>query len=404
MKINSNSKGNIVIQNNQDEILHIISDNVFLHLHSIKENVILISKEASRYKAKSSIQLDSNEVTEVEGVAFSGTRNELLLLLSTLFQRVNNDSNIAKLEELNLKLQEIIDKPDFETVLTIGIDSDSLEGIVYDAVTSETYGVGGGTVPTIVQEEQTPNIVEWTSVSNSHRLVIPFNYAFQAENMSLYFEFETLATNIDQNRYYFYFQKMDGGTPTTILSVSSDTFRLGRSNGNKQIIELKYDNSVTNYQDFRVLVQPFASNVNYPATYQLKALGVLPSNFSYHNLVKELLTIENNIPVGATYLGIDNSPKNLTGVFLPTSNFPSENTLKETLTTICENLVKSNYEKIVVANDYTQTTSYLDEGNATDRRIHTIVHASTLLGLTITETYVYGGVAGGYYLTSITRT
>ncbi|WP_052596119.1 hypothetical protein [Aureispira sp. CCB-QB1] len=301
------------------------------------------------------------------------------------------------------KLQELIDKPDFESVLTIGIDSDSLEGIVYDTVTSETYGVGGGTVPTIVQEEETPNIVEWTSVSNSHRLIVPFNYGFQAENMSLYFEFETLATNIDQNRYYFYFQKMDGGTPTTILTVSSDIFRLGRSNGSRQIIELKYDNSLTNYQDFRLLIQPFASNVNYPATYRLKALGVLPSNFSYDNLVKELLSIENNIPTGTTYLDTDNNPKNLTGVFLPTSNFPSENSLKETLTTICENLVKSDYEKIIVANDYTRTTTYLDEGDAGNRRIHTIVHSSTVLGLTVTETFAYAGSPGDYYVSSMTR-
>lgn len=54
------------------------------------------------------------------------------------------------------------------------------------------------------------------------------------------------------------------------------------------------------------------------------------------------------------------------------------------------------------ANDLVQTLSYFDAASQIDRRVSTIVYSSAALSLTATETFVYGGSPGGYYVTSIT--
>jgi hypothetical protein len=65
-------------------------------------------------------------------------------------------------------------------------------------------------------------------------------------------------------------------------------------------------------------------------------------------------------------------------------------------------ITKSDIEKLKTeANDLVQTISYLDATDPVNRRVTTIVYSSTILGLTATETYSYGGSAGDYYITSI---
>jgi len=54
------------------------------------------------------------------------------------------------------------------------------------------------------------------------------------------------------------------------------------------------------------------------------------------------------------------------------------------------------------APDRVETPTYYDAGTA-DERLHTVVVSSASLGLNYTETFVYGGAAGGYYIASRTR-
>lgn len=66
-------------------------------------------------------------------------------------------------------------------------------------------------------------------------------------------------------------------------------------------------------------------------------------------------------------------------------------------------LAKSNlYTLQTEADDLVETYSYLDAGDSTNRRINTIVYSSVALGISVTETFAYGGGAGDYYVTSST--
>ena len=97
MKISKNEKGNVLIRDKDGNLLHLVSCSVFLHRHSIEEDVILISKEASSQKTRDAISIDSTEVTEVEEKAFSGDRNALFELLSELFNcGGGNGSGVAQ--------------------------------------------------------------------------------------------------------------------------------------------------------------------------------------------------------------------------------------------------------------------------------------------------------------------
>ena len=68
------------------------------------------------------------------------------------------------------------------------------------------------------------------------------------------------------------------------------------------------------------------------------------------------------------------------------------------------NTERSSFEKMkATAVDLVRTFNYSDAGTA-DERVTSIVYtsASFLPATTCTETFAYGGVSGGYYVTSIT--
>lgn len=73
-------------------------------------------------------------------------------------------------------------------------------------------------------------------------------------------------------------------------------------------------------------------------------------------------------------------------------------------TRFTRNSVKlSDYNRLKEqANDLVKTFTYLDEGDATNRRVDNIVYSSSSLNLTVRETFSYGGSAGDYYVTEIT--
>jgi hypothetical protein len=62
---------------------------------------------------------------------------------------------------------------------------------------------------------------------------------------------------------------------------------------------------------------------------------------------------------------------------------------------------RDNIEKIKSARDYVRTFTFLDAGLSTER-ISTIVHSSTTLGDSITETFVWAGVSPNFYVSTIT--
>ncbi len=63
---------------------------------------------------------------------------------------------------------------------------------------------------------------------------------------------------------------------------------------------------------------------------------------------------------------------------------------------------ESNQIKLLTqANDLVQTYTWLDGGTA-DQRINTIVYSSTVLGLTVAETFTYNGGPGTYHVATST--
>ena len=87
MKIEKTTTGNIVIKNDNKEIEHIIATDVFLQKHPRNEKGILISKTPSNQDEKEAIMLFVDQVTSIDGVAFSGNRNDLMIKLSELFKK-----------------------------------------------------------------------------------------------------------------------------------------------------------------------------------------------------------------------------------------------------------------------------------------------------------------------------
>jgi len=64
---------------------------------------------------------------------------------------------------------------------------------------------------------------------------------------------------------------------------------------------------------------------------------------------------------------------------------------------------KSDLHKMQTeANDLVATYTYLDPADPVDRRISTIVYSSAALALSVTDTFLYAGVAGDFYVTSST--
>lgn len=63
----------------------------------------------------------------------------------------------------------------------------------------------------------------------------------------------------------------------------------------------------------------------------------------------------------------------------------------------------SAYERVINAPDLLQTYTYLSSGTS-DERINTITYTSTSRGLTLRDTYTYGGSAGNYRVNTIART
>ena len=64
---------------------------------------------------------------------------------------------------------------------------------------------------------------------------------------------------------------------------------------------------------------------------------------------------------------------------------------------------KSDLHKMQTeANDLVATYTYLDPADPVDRRISTIVYSSAALALSVTDTFLYAGIAGDFYVTSST--
>ena len=92
MKIEKSSNGGVIIKNADDAILHIIkATGVYLQFHPRSANAVVISNTPTPQDAYEGIQVIASNVTSINGEAFSGDRNALLLALDALFN-VGGDS------------------------------------------------------------------------------------------------------------------------------------------------------------------------------------------------------------------------------------------------------------------------------------------------------------------------
>ena len=108
MKIQKIENGNVIIKNSADEIENIIATDVFLSVHPRSDTSILISKTASNQDTQGSILVSVGKVTSVNEESFSGTRNDLLLLLSELFNTGGADGVGS---EFSGDYNDLINKP-----------------------------------------------------------------------------------------------------------------------------------------------------------------------------------------------------------------------------------------------------------------------------------------------------
>tara|TARA_B110000285_G_scaffold234059_1_gene309711 strand:- start:1454 stop:1939 length:486 start_codon:yes stop_codon:yes gene_type:complete len=93
MKIKKLENGNIILKNSNDQIEHVIATDVFLQLHPRNDTAILISKTPNNQDTQESIKVFSNNVTSVNDESFTGSRNDLLLILSELFKKGGGNGN-----------------------------------------------------------------------------------------------------------------------------------------------------------------------------------------------------------------------------------------------------------------------------------------------------------------------
>lgn len=302
-----------------------------------------------------------------------------------------NASTKDKQEELILKVQQLIDKPERSDIVLVGIDSAILNQINFGPASHRTFGVGGGAVPQIIQDSKE---ITWTSTNPNHQIIIPFDHVFQSKPITAYFEFESLNSGVDNNQFNFYFR--ESTQPVLIPpAIISKVFPI---NDKKQIIELKFDNTTTNYQQLQLIIHPhYLTNTNYPSTYRLRPIGFLPDAFSPTDFIKQQLVFENSILTQTNYLDADNQAYMLRELFIPDNNFPVERSNAQLLKELIETVKKSDYEKVLAADDYTPTAVVLDLG-LPNERLESITHNSPSLGIQIKETFNYQQRPDGTYL------
>ena len=86
MKIEKSTSGGVIIKNEDGSIRNIIkSENAYLHLHPRNADAILINNQATEQDEVNSIVINAATVTEIDGAAFAGNRNDLLIALDPLF-------------------------------------------------------------------------------------------------------------------------------------------------------------------------------------------------------------------------------------------------------------------------------------------------------------------------------
>eukprot|EP00916_Digyalum_oweni_P001386 GHVL01002713.1.p1 GENE.GHVL01002713.1~~GHVL01002713.1.p1 ORF type:complete len:182 (+),score=27.28 GHVL01002713.1:1258-1803(+) len=85
MKLEKTSSGNIIIKSSSDEIQHIIATDVLIQLHPRNDKAVILSKTPTNQDEEEGIVLYADQVTEVDGNAYGGSRQVLMTALSTVF-------------------------------------------------------------------------------------------------------------------------------------------------------------------------------------------------------------------------------------------------------------------------------------------------------------------------------
>ena len=86
MKIEKSTSGGVIIKNEDGSIRNIIkSENAYLHLHPRNPSAIMINNQATDQDDQNSIVINAATVTEIDGAAFAGNRDDLLVALDPLF-------------------------------------------------------------------------------------------------------------------------------------------------------------------------------------------------------------------------------------------------------------------------------------------------------------------------------
>lgn len=297
------------------------------------------------------------------------------------------------------KLQELINRPDYEILTKVGFDSALLEREKLGQITTSLFPGGGNTPPAPDISPINDTSFSWEVYNRSHWVLAPIDYNFSKTAMvTIYFKFENKGETIGLNRTAFFLQYQDA-TGAWMGSLSEFS---GVSIQEKdfEIIQFTFDNSLIRATNFRVVIQEFGTNDDsiYPSNFQVDFLGLADKNASPITAYERY---EDNMLISTEYRDVFGIVHTLGGFFIPDTSEKIGKTIQSYLIAIQEQLEQlngSNLEKIKRSNDYGQTISYLDANDSSNRRPETIEHTSVGLGMTVTETFVYGGSSGDYYL------
>jgi len=301
--------------------------------------------------------------TYPNSVNFKTVVHELRRIRTTLIttggSAIVGFSTEAKQDVSIIKLQEIIDKVDFELIESLGIDTDILTTLILGTITSDSLGIGGGTAPVITTI--TSSSFSYLESNQNYAILIPIVSGYPTTGIvNIFLVYESIAPTPGTNGSVFTLSSVTAGVPSFLTSVISTPFGGGV---NTQIIQLSFDTTGLTYDSLRIHIQFNNIISGFPANYRVTTLGTTPLNYALTDLITRVDRYENNLLTSTTYLDVLDLPYTLIGLFIRDSNKATEQKLSTILTDI-DNKVSTKTNQLTQIDEARATTNFLSNQEA----------------------------------------
>ena len=235
---------------------------------------------------------------------------------------------------IDAKIQNLIDEPDYELTNCIGFDSGNLLPISLSGLQVDSLGLGGGPAPTFTNVNASDFEVEFANANYAINFDIAGDYS-EVELVNIFIKVEQAAVNpgIQPDTFFL----LEDGTP--FPGVNLDAVGTGLfSTGDTKIVQLTYDNRVTQFSTFDIHVTTPWPGSGFPAGYKITLLGTTFINYSPADQITEYIKWEDSIQVDVEYRDYLNAVYTLDGFFIKDVNKATE----ERLSTYLANIQNSN--------------------------------------------------------------